>query len=310
MLRILLSLIALTLVAYFMGTPAQAAPVAIRGSRVLLEKPDGFTTPTNFTGLALESKQASILITELPAPFDKVTAGFSEEGLTSRGMHLLEKKSMSVGKYPGMFLELTQSAAGQTFHKWMLAFGDSNKTVIVTGTAPKDSEKTLTDTIKSSVLSALYDDNAPAPDPFADLPFTLPGSKSMKFAQRIQNMLMFTPTGTVEPKSADKSLFLVGQALSDTTIGDQTLFAKNRLLQSSQLSNLEIISEGDTNVSGMPAREILASATGNDGEKLFVYQTIAYGKGSYFIIQGIANLDKRTQREPEFKAMVKSFKLK
>jgi hypothetical protein len=91
---------------------------------------------------------------------------------------------------------------------------------------------------------------------------------------------------------------------------DRNSFARSRLQKTDNLSDIKILDEKDTTVGGMPAREILASAKGKEGEPLFVLQTIAYGRGSYFIMQGITAMSTRTRMEYEFRTIVNSLKLK
>jgi hypothetical protein len=122
---------------------------------------------------------------------------------------------------------------------------------------------------------------------------------------------LFSPTGkitAIDPK--DHSLFLVGQALNDIDIPDKSDFARTRLKMTANLTDVQILSEKDITVSGMPTREILATGKNKQGEELFVLQDIAYGGGSYFFLQGITDLAQKAEKEPEFKAIVESFKLK
>jgi hypothetical protein len=250
------------------------------------------------------------MVTEMPAPYDKATAGFNADGLASRGMKLVSKLDTKVGQFPAMLLEVTQSAYGTDYHKWMLVFGDSTKTVIVTGTAPAEIPGAA-DALKKSVLSTTYAESAAVPSMVADLPFTISGTKDLKLANRIQNMLIFTSTGKIaDPTAKDPSLFIVGQALSDVTITDKVAFARKRLQQVEGVTNVEVISEGDRKLSGLPAREITASGVDKKGGKLFILQTIVYAPKGYFILQGLTDLDKRAAREPEFRELANSFKLK
>jgi len=295
-------------------TPKTQTPetqTLVRGTRVSITKTDNFTAAPNFSGFVDKLTQASIMVTEMPSPYAATTAGFNEAGLASRAMKLVSKEVVTVGDYPGVLCSVKQTAYGTDFSKWILAFGDKERTIIVTASFPDSAADKLSQSLKQTVLTACYDNKAPAPDPMADLPFTISGSKTLLMAGRIQNTLLFSPTGkisAIDPK--DHSLFLVGQALNDIDIPDKSDFARTRLKMTANLSDVEILSEKDVTVSGMPTREILATGKNKQGEELFVLQDIAFGGGSYFFLQGIADLAQKEEKAKEFKAIVDSFKLK
>ncbi|MFA6210496.1 MAG: hypothetical protein WCT03_12750 [Candidatus Obscuribacterales bacterium] len=283
----------------------------VRGTRVSITKSDNFAPAPNFSGFVDKATQASIMVTEMPSPFEATTAGFNEAGLASRAMKLVSKEAVTVGDYPGILCSVKQTAYGSDFSKWILAFGNEEQTIVVTASYPDSSADKLSESLKQILLTARYDAKAKPPDPMADLPFTISGSKNLLMAGRIQNTLLFSPTGkitAIDPK--DPSLFLVGQALNDLEIPDKTDFARTRLKMTANLTDVQIISEKDITVAGMPTREILATGKNKQGAELFVLQDIAYGGGSYFFLQGITDLDQKEDKEPEFRAIVDSFRLK
>lgn len=293
-------------------TSASTTPATlVRGTRVSINKTDNFSAAPNFSGFIDKATQSSIMVTEMPSPFEATTAGFNEEGLASRSMKLASKEAVTVGDYPGILCSVKQTAYGTDFSKWILAFGDKDRTIVVTASFPESEAEKLSASLKQTLLTARYDSKAQPPDPMADLPFTISGSKTLLMAGRIQNTLLFSPTGkitAIDPK--DHSLFLVGQALNDIDIPDKSDFARTRLKMTANLTDVQILSEKDITVGGMPTREILASGKNKQGDELFVFQDIAYGGGSYFFLQGITDLDQKADKEPEFKAIVQSFKLK
>lgn len=290
---------------------SRAPRVVVRGTRVSMIKAANLTAAPNFSGYVDKASQSSIMVTEMPSPFEATTAGFNEAGLASRGMKLVSKESVTVGDYPGVLCSVKQTAYGSDFSKWILAFGNNDQTIVVTASFPDSSAEKLSPGLKETILTALYDSKAPAPDPMADLPFTIAGTKVLLLAGRIQNTLLFSASGkitAIDPK--DPSLFLVGQALNDLDIPDKSDFARTRLKMTANLKDVQIVSEKDITICGMPTREILATGKNKQGEDLFVLQDIAYGGGSYFFLQGITDLDLRAEKEGEFRAIVESFKLK
>jgi hypothetical protein len=295
------------------GSACQAETARVTGSRIIMDRPSGFEKAPNFAGFQNAELGASIMVTEVPGPYSKVTAGFDQTQMARRGMTLVSKYSAPVSGMQGLLLEITQSASGTDFRKWIHAFGNDTLTVLVTATFPETLKTQLSERLRRAVLTTTFDSSIAPPSKQHDLPFTISPVPGLKPAGRIQNMLMFNPSGELPHHGAaagHSTLFIVGQALSDLTIEDRKLFARRRLSQTPHLSGVEIQAESDVTISGLPGREIMASATGKAGEKLFVYQTILYGRGSYFIMQGLADASIRTAQEPLFKAIARTFKLK
>ena len=310
-------LLSLSSSAYALSAVADDAAITaekstvVRGTRVSIIKADNFTPAPNFSGYVDKATQASIMITEMPSPYEATTAGFNEAGLASRSMKLVSKEAVTVGDYPGVLCSVKQTAYGSDFSKWILAFGNNDQTIVVTASFPDSAAEKLSAALKATILTARFDAKAVPPDPMADLPFPISGSKSLLMAGRIQNTLLFSPTGKITAiDPTDHSLFLVGQALNDIDISDKQDFARTRLKMTANLTDVKILTENDISVSGMPTREILATGKNKQGEDLFVLQDIAYGRGSYFFLQGITDLEQRADKEPEFRIIVDSFKLK
>lgn len=283
----------------------------VRGTRVNLTSPQGFEPAKNFSGFTNETESASVMVTEMPIPFEAATAAYTKEGLETKGMKLVSKDSVQSGDYPGYIIEVRQRAYGAEFTKWINVFGDKSQTILVTATFPSTEQESFKNAMKDAVLSARFDAKAETPSPMDDLPFTVSGTSTLKVAGRVQNSLLLTSSGKMTPTEDDKnrSVFVIGQALSDIDVGDKTEFAKARL-QKLDFSDIKMLDEKDVSVAGMPAREITATGKDKTGRECFILQTIAYGRGSYFIMQGITDMESRTRMEFEFRNVINSLKLK
>jgi hypothetical protein len=291
---------------------ALADSATVRGTRIQMDVPEGFKPASNFSGFANETLSSSVMVTEMPIPFEAATSGFTQAGMEAKGMKLISKDAADSGDFKGYIIEAKQSAYGVDFDKWINVFGDKSMTVLVTATFPVSQSETLSKKLKDAVLSARFDATAKVVEPMDDLPFTVSGTTSLKIAGRVQNTLLLTPSGKMTPPldAENKSIFVIGQALSDMEIPDKSAFARARLQKTDNLTDIKILDEKDTTVGGMPAREITASAKGKQGESMFVLQTIAYGRGSYLIMQGMTEMSKRTRMEYEFRSIIKSLKFK
>lgn len=287
---------------------ADAKPVRIVGTKVSIEQPPGFLPAKNFTGLEDEAHGASIMVTEIPGPYSQVTAGFSQQGLAGKGMRLISRQPAKIGVRDGLYVEAMQSASGVEYHKWISAFGDETFTVLVTANVPESYSGQLGPLMKKTVLSVNIDASAAPQSPTAGMSFSVALDKQLKFASRMQNMLILTPTGTLQGN--DGTMFVAGQSLESTDITDQDSYARERLLATAGFSQFQIEAEKKVAIAGLPGVEIVASAVGKRGEKVFINQTMLFGLGNYFIMQGITDYSKRQTWEPTFYALQGSFKLK
>ncbi|HEY9875148.1 MAG TPA: hypothetical protein V6D12_17070, partial [Candidatus Obscuribacterales bacterium] len=68
----------------------------VRGTRVSLIKPEGFTPAKNYSGFEQNNTGAGIMITEMPAPYSQIAPGLNAANLKTRGMALLKKESITI----------------------------------------------------------------------------------------------------------------------------------------------------------------------------------------------------------------------
>src|SRR5688572_71215 len=145
--------------------------VKVAGTKCSLVPPNGFVAATNFSGFQNAETGSSIMVNELPAPYQTITDGFTAEALKTRGMTLINKQTIDFNNSKATLIKVTQPAGGTTYIKQILIFGDANGTVLVNGIYPEASmsiESKITDALLSTVYNTSQDDN-----PLEAAPFTL-----------------------------------------------------------------------------------------------------------------------------------------
>lgn len=250
------------------------------------------------------------MVTEMPAPFAALTAGFNKTTLAKSGIELISSEQRTVGSMPALLLQVKQSAMGNVYKKWILAFGEPKFSVLVTATFPENSAAQMSDMMKATVLSSTFSRLTAPADPKADLPFAVTISPGLKFSNRIQNSLMYTPSGTLNTSSSG-TVFIVGQSLVNMPFLDRANVARKRLGQITEVANLRILSDDEITISGLSGREIVA--TGIDTRKqepMLVYQVMLFPPQSYYLMQGLTPLSTRASYEPIFKQSARTFKVK
>ncbi|MBX9686662.1 MAG: hypothetical protein K2X27_08165 [Candidatus Obscuribacterales bacterium] len=294
--------------------PAQADLEAVPGTRIRMNKPDGFERAATFSGFQNADKGAAIMITEIPAPYRLAISGFNEQRMAAKGMKLLSMVEQKVADYEGQLLELRQASQGVQFHKWILVFGNASFAQVITGSFPAAHAKELSEKIKQAILSSSFDESATKPSEQKDLAFELTGVEGLKFAGRIQNALLFNPSGELPKQKLEHTpcSFVVAQSISigKLRVDDESTFSRERLKQSPELKLIEILSEASVKIAGLPGKEILASAKSKSDEDLFVYQVMLFTQDGYYIMRGDCLRSQRAVFEPLFRSMSKTFKLK
>ena len=283
----------------------------IIGTRVSLTPPDEFVPAPQFPGLLQEATGSSIMVTEMPGPFSQLSAAFSTPSeLAKRGMTLLKKQGVTVGRQNGLLLHLTQMASGTEFRKWLLLFGNEKEVVMVTATFPKMFEKELSEKLRTSVLSATWDSEKSVSSTDG-LNFGISEKGEMRLAKRVSNMLLYSKGAIFPSADADDPVFIAGPAISNVNVDDPEEYAKWRILQTASVTNIEIERSGKVVIDKLNGHEIVARARDTkSGKAVVIYQTMLFEGQRYFLLLGIVGSNNRDVYLPVFKAMAESFKRK
>jgi hypothetical protein len=282
----------------------------VRGSKVSLIKPPGFATADTFSGFQQESTQASLVVTEMPGAYQQVVASFTADTLKTRGMTQIGKENITIAGYPGLLLQLTQSANGSTYRKWIAIFGDASETVAIVATLPQAGKPSLFRSLRTSVTSAKWN-RTKVVDPFADLKYAVTATPDLKFAKRIQNALLYTKDGVVPATNPNAPILVVTQAISTVVVIDPKQYSQKRLTQTQQAKNIEIVSTAPITIGGLSGYEIVANAVDASTNKpIVVYQVMLFEGKTYYIIQGLVGSETKSKYLPEFKKIATSFRKK
>ena len=293
-------LLALTVLSAW-AAGAAGEVVAIPGTKVSIEPPSGFVVSSRFPGVESSELGASIMVSELPAPPEKVTAGFTAEMLLSRGMTLRSSEETTLAGQPGRLLAVTQTAGGVTYEKWMAAFGNATATVLVVATYPQAVAADLKASLRAAVLSATWKPEAQL-DPFEGLSFRIRESEHLKIQNRVQNMLLLA-TGP-GPNAPAQPFAVVASSFSPVHIDDLELFARQRIAQTAKISDLKDLRGTAVEVAGRPAYEILAKAKDlASGTSLAVYQLVLVVGDTYYLMQAMVGESQLSEYLPEFRAI-------
>lgn len=278
----------------------------VSGTKCSLIPPSGFVAATTFSGFQNVETGASIMINELPAPYQSLVDGFTADALKTRGMTLISKQTIDFNNSKATLINVTQPANGTTYIKQMLIFGDTKGTVLVNGIYPeasKDSEVKIKDALLSTIYSASQNDN-----PLDAATFTIDiKDTDFKLIKYMSGSLLYSTDGKIP---TEKPTLIVGNSLAKIPTQNQKKYAEERLkkLPEGELNVIKEIKE--ITIDNLKGYEIVADGKTKDDKPELVYQVILFNdKGDYYIIVGQAKEDSQKNLET-FKKITKTFKRK
>ena len=280
--------------------------IKIPGTKCSLIPPGGFVATTNFSGFQNAETGASIMVSELPAPYQQIVDGFTAEALKARGMTLISKQTIDFNKSKATLIKLTQLANGAIYLKQILLFGDAKETVLVNGIYPEGSEsveRKIADALLSTVYNTSQNDN-----PLEAAPFTLNvEGTEYKVARFMAGSLFYSTDGKIP---TEKPSLIVGSSLAKVSAPNRKQYAQERLKKLPR-GEFNIIKEiKETTVDGLSGYEIIADGKTAGNQPELVYQVMLFNdKGDYYIIVGHTKENIESNLET-YKKIAKTFKRK
>jgi hypothetical protein len=289
--------------------PALAQGVRVPGTNVSLTPPPGFVAADRFAGFQNAQTGSSIVVTEIPAPANEMRASLTRANLQAKGMTLKSSEPATIGGRNGVLIAVTQVANGIVFEKWMAVTGDSSTSILLVATYPQSLAGRLGEPMRRAVLSSNWNPSATL-DRFEGLPFRVQETADLKFANRVQNMLLMAKPGSSKARSPADPIVVVGPAHSPVQIPDLERFAKQRIAQTAEIRDLANLQGQSTTIAGRPAYEITASAKDQkSGAPLAVYQAAVIDGSSYYLVVGMVGESGAATYVPQFKTIAQSLKL-
>lgn len=264
--------------------------ITVKSTKVSLIPPKGFRTADNFAGFQEDSSGASITVIEMPAPFNEISKGLTKEAFLTKEMELVSKEEKEIDHYPAYLVKATQRVYLENFVKYILIFGDDQKTVMVNGTVPAEKEL-MGELIKESILTTIYLEEKQI-NPLQDANFEIDLKDSgLKFATSLSGTLLFSMDGKVPTASEDKTSLMAGISISKLNIENRKDFAQARI-KFLPFQNLEIKETKEIRIDQMDGIAIIAYGKANaQADKELIYQVILFEQKDYYILLATANSD-------------------
>lgn len=294
-----------------LAAPAAAAaqPQPVAGMRVVLQPPEGFIPAPRFAGFQREEARASIMVTELEAPFSLMESRLTTQAFAREGMRMRSSEPFAVDSLRGRLIAVTQNAPdGVTYDKWVLMFGDDRFTSIVTGTYPAESAGALSEPLKQAVLTSRWGSGPPA-DPLEGLGFRVTPGPRLRIANRTGNAIALNESGSLPNPDPAAPFVVIGSSISEVDLTDVEAFARRRMGQIATISQTSNVTGGPVSIDGAAGYEMFADAVHAESSlPLRVYQVVLAEGRHYILIQGFVGADRAEDVIPEFQALARSLR--
>jgi hypothetical protein len=280
--------------------------IKVSGTKCSLIPPSGFVAATTFSGFQNAETGASIMINELPAPYQSLVDGFTAEALKSRGMSLIKKQAIEFNGSKATLINLTQIANGTTYLKQMLVFGNTKGTIIVNGIYPETS-KDIEPQIKEALLSTVYN-NLQKDNPLEAATFTIDiKDTDFKLIKYMSGSLLYSTDGKIP---TEKPTLIVGNSIAKVSSQNQKKYSEERLKKLPRGEQSIINEINEITIDNLNGFEIVANGKTKDEKAELLYQVMLFNeKGDYYIIVGQSKEDFDKYLE-SFRKLAKTFKLK
>lgn len=312
-------LIVLTVIIYSVTSCGQQEQKAIKITNTLTEKhittkgtkcslipPFDFIKSNSFSGFQQTETNSSIMIVEIPGPFEEISASMTKDGLLTKGMDLEYKESFIVNNRKSVLIHTKQSAYNTEFSKLIFLFGDEKSTIMINGVCPSELEQLKID-LRKSILTVIYDTNQVL-NPLESVRFQVDVSNSkFKIGKFFAGSLLYTTDGKVPTESSDKSNIIVGATIGKIQIGNtKDLFIKRmkQLPKAYEIKNKNI---KKVIIDEMNGYESIAYT--KEGKKEMIYQLMLFNEDEYYLFLGSSE-DNFKENIKAFKQIAKTFKRK
>jgi hypothetical protein len=277
-----------------------------------LPQPSGFTKATAFHGFEQTETNSSIVLTKIPGPFAAVTKGFDKDTLATRGISLISKESIKINNQPGLLLQISQSAYGEKFIKWVLVFGDEQNTSLVTATFLDKNTAKFSEPLKQTLLAVTPSSSSATPTA-SSLPFSVTavaGLTPVPAATGLGKVAAFTKDGNLPLTNPADPLFIVTPSVAIVPVGDRKSFATRRLSNYPQTDITRVTSTKQISIDNLPGWEIVANGRDRQSKSaLKLYQVVLFPeRGGYIVLIGIVGDKQAETYLPKFRAMALTYR--
>jgi len=277
----------------------------IPSTRLYLDVPEGFHVSQDIIGLEKNDYVVITVLDLVGGNYYSNAATFNRKGFEEQGVSIISYKEKLVDEFPAKMVHYKSAIA----EGYVIVFGDSTFSTMITGMVTKEDEKSLLQ-IEKCLNNITYDKSLKV-DLLEFAKFELNTENSIyKFLKASSSMYTFTIGGKEIESIKEESTFTVAQIPYDEN--QLTLESVSQEIISTQLNNgfqyNKIISERTFEHNGNEAYELLAEGV-YENQEIQSYLLVVVKGNTTLYCSGLAKDDYERNLE-EYKKLGRSIRFK
>ncbi|MFC4818601.1 hypothetical protein [Flavobacterium sp. GCM10023249] len=280
--------------------------INIKGTRLLISPPKGFTPSKNFVGLDGGDKGIIQVMDMVGGNFESNTATYTRLEFEKRGVTVLDFKELTIDGFKAKFAHIV---GNQNMEGIQIVFGDATFSVMVNAFYPSQFREEQFQTIKNSLLTMKYDKKMVV-DPFAASHFLIhPNTSKFKFTEASANMFLFSENGIKKESYGNDPIAMITTYPFDTTMKKESLIDNmiNELVQQGFIKK-EIKTTDAKSINGYDSFIAEVYFQHKSEEKL-AYMAVLIKNDIVVFFNGMAQ-SKYETNIVEFKKLIQAIKIK
>lgn len=136
--------------------PLPAGHALLPGTHISLELPEGFRYDAALAAFQSPDQRSAIFVNELPGSVYATMRSYSAEDFQKNGMLLDRQERVTVDGWPARLYHATQAVPETVLRRFVLVFGDSARSVVLTAVTPRAQASELEASLRTALLSARW----------------------------------------------------------------------------------------------------------------------------------------------------------
>jgi hypothetical protein len=264
--------------------------VSVVGTPISLCPPADFELKMELGGFHHRSLPASILVVEIPQPFNEAVLELTEEKLATQSITLLSKENVQVRGEEGVLCHVNKKSNGTDFGQWLLLLPNGNTSVTINGTFLKKDDERFSQLIKQAVLTSRINEGATSDEDV--LPFALDvAGTPLKLAKILQGpSVMYSESGNWADHASGELSFFAGFSTSDPFLVHDKETLKEQIKQLCNTCSYAEDSIAAVTIDKLKGFEVAAfSEADSVHSKMLKYVTVLFNEGRYYLLVGSAS---------------------
>jgi len=261
--------------------------------------------PSNdYNGWVDRQNGISILTQTLAAPIKEVLAGFSPAAFEKQGMLWLEQEHTRWQAGEGLLVHALQMVGDVRFIKWIGAFGNDQRTFVVTGTAPEAMAGEYSEPLRQSILSVRLKSEANYA-PQKRFEFRSQGNWQPTALSDLG--IAYSLPGQDPTEKQSNPLAIAKRVVEQIPVAEQEHHSQSRIRSFPEVSEVTLEAIRKVSLDDLQGWEIQAVARSGGGEAAVLYQLTLYAESEWYIFQGFCLASVASSILPQLTSLASSF---